>query len=210
MTAPRLAISARGRRFLNAYSQVQRFRRVVPQIEADAAKTATQVSRAVFTRQLGHRPVAQPRQGRPTTGGAFAQFIEWTPANNGTIGFDLQLLRGAAPYFLIQEIGTGKSATILNPAGTVAVRSQVGRQISANLYWATGAGANAVGARTGANRDQLYLAAELNAATLAAVPRRRKRIRREIHGKHYLQAGGRAGFLELRTRLADEANRIFR
>lgn len=209
MTAPRLAISAKGRRFLSAYGQVQRFRRAVPQIEADAAKTATQVSRNVFTRQLGHRPPASPRQGRPTTGGAFAQFIEWTP-NNGTISFDLQLLRGAAPYFLIQEIGTGKSAIILNPAGTIAVRSQVGRRISANLYWATGPGANAIGARTGANRDQLYLAAELNAATLAAVSRRRKRIRREIHGKHYLQAGGRAGFLELRTRLTDEANRIFR
>lgn len=210
MTA--LQISARGRRFLNVYAQAQAFRRAVPGAEAAAAAVATDESKYTFLRQLNarNRPHAAPRSGRPTTGGTFDQLIRWRPDGRGNIAFDFQGLKGAAPYFLIQEIGTGKTATILNPQGTVTVRSQVGRTISANLYWASGPGGNAVAPRSGASGDQIYAAAELNASTLARVPQRRKRIRREIKGKHYIQIGGRAGYLELRTRLTDEAKRIFK
>ena len=111
-------------------------------------------------------------------------------------------------YALIQEVGTGRSARILNPPGQITIPSQIGRAISANLYWGTGVGGNAVGPRAGANGDQLYYASELN--NVGAVRRRKKRIRREIKGKHFLQAGGQAGYLELRTGLVDEAKRIFK
>jgi hypothetical protein len=118
---------------------------------------------------------------------------------------------GRLPFYaLIQEIGTGQSAAIINPAGSISVRSQVGRLISANLYWASGPGAAPVPASRGVSHDQLYYASELNAQAVAAARRRRKRIRREIKGKHFIGDGGVAGFLELRTRLTDEANRIFR
>lgn len=210
MTA--LQVSAKGRRFLNVYAQAQAFRRAIPVAEAAAAAVATDESKYTFLRQLNarNRPHAAPRTGRPTTGGTFDQLIRWRPDGRGNISFDFQSLKRAAPYFLIQEIGTGQTANILNPQGTVTVHSQIGRTISANLYWAGGSGGSAVGPRSGASGDQLYAAAELNASTLARVPHRRKRIRREIKGKHYIQSGGRAGYLQLRTRLTDEAKRIFK
>lgn len=205
-----IKISAHGNRFLNMYAQTRKFKQAIPGAETAAAKVATDLSRARFVSRLSGRPLAPPRARRPTTLGHFATNIEWTrttSGKNGGVALEVQRL---PIYAFIQEIGTGKSARILNPPGQLTVRSQYGRTISANLFWGTGPGGHAVRATTGAHDDQLFYANELNANSVASLRRRRKRIRREIKGKHYIADGGMAGALELRARLTDEAKRIFR
>lgn len=202
-----LKVSARGNRFLNMYQLTRQFRQAIPAAEQAAATVATDVSRARFMSTLGTRPLAPSRPGRPSTGGQFANDIVWVRRNGGKIALDVAKL---PIYAFIQEIGTGQTARILNPPGQISVRSQYGRLISANLFWGTGPGGNASRAQTGLHDDQLYYASDLNAKTVAQLRRRRKRIRREIKGKHYIADGGMAGALELRTRLTDEAKRIFR
>jgi len=203
-----VVLSAKAKRFLNAYAQAQKFRSAIPAAEQAAAATATAVSRQRFVSRLSGRPPAPTRPGRLSTSGAFASEISWIrTATGGGIEFELARL----PFYaLIQEIGTGQSAAILNPRGSITVRSQVGRTISANLYWASGPGAAPSRAQRGVHSEQLYYASELNAQAVAAARRRRKRIRREIKGKHFIGDGGAAGYVELRTRLTDEARRIFR
>jgi len=202
-----VVVSARGRRFLNMYAQAQKFRQTVAGHETEAARVATNTSRSVFQSRLSGRPMAPSRPGRLSTGGAFASDILWQRGTVGSIEFDLARL----PFYaLIQEIGTGQSAAILNPPGTITIPSQVGREISANLIWGSGPGGVASRAQTGRRDQQLYYASDLNAKSVAALRRRKKRIRREIKGKHFIGDGGNAGFLELRTRLTDEAKRIFR
>jgi len=204
-------LSPKAKRFLNANKQAQAFRAAIKIREAEAAKLATTISRGTYHTRIP-RPVAPPRKGRPTTDGLFADYINWQPssAHKGFIDFDTATMKAKAPYFLIQEIGTNRTAKILNPPAVITVRSQIGRTIPYNLYWAAGVGGTAVDARTGASGDQLYLASEINAASLKNVKSRRKRIRREIKGKHYLQAGGAEGFRYLGETLVADARKIFR
>lgn len=205
-------VSAKARRFLQSAAQVQKFKDAITAREAEAAKAATFTSRVTFDSRL-KRPIAPPRPGRPNaTGGQFTSFLKWEPSkgHKGFIEFDTATMQKVAPYFLIQEIGTNRTATILNPPGQVTVRSQIGRTIPFNLYWASGPGGSASDARTGASGEQLYLAKDINAASLKNVRSRRKRIRREIKGRHYLQAGGAEGFRYLGQNLAADARRIFR
>lgn len=205
-----MVTSAKGKRFLDMYSRTKQFRALIPQIEKNAAAEATTVSRATFRRLEGHRPIAPTRAGRPSTEGHFASDILWEVIANkklGNVELDINRL---PPYVFIQEIGTGQTARILNPVGTISVRSQYGRAISANLFWASGPGGAVSPARTGGRDEQLYYASELNAQSVANSRRRKKRIRREIKGKHFIADGGRAGFVQLERALTDEAKRIFR
>lgn len=208
-----VVLSAKGKRFLvNHASNVVKFRAQIKAREAESALLATQVSRATFTGARIARPLAPARHGRPSTQGLFTDHIEWKAGGRKAnfIDFSTARLKKAAPYYLIQEIGTGHSAVISNPKGIISVRSQVGRTIPFNLYWAKGIGGSAVNATTGATGDQLYLAADLNAKSLTKVRSRRKRIRREIKGRHYLQAGGVDGLKYLGKTLDADARKIFR
>jgi hypothetical protein len=209
---PNFVVSAKGRRFLNIRQTAQEFDQKVIEFEDQAADAATNMSREVFLREEAkyRRPLAPKRPGRPTTGGQFADRLLWTPDGNGNIEFDVRKIRAAAPYFIIQEIGTGQSAAILNPKGSVSVKSQYGRLISSRLVWAAGPGGDPVNASRGASRDQLYFARDFNADSLKDVRQRRKRIRREIKGKHYLYFGGNEGFDVLARLLNEEAKRVFR
>lgn len=204
-------VSPQARRFLNAATAAQRFKLAIKQREMEAAKVATDVSRMTFKSRIA-RPLAPPRHGRPTTMGLFADYINWSPSGKtkGFIDFDSSGLAAKAEYWLIQEIGTNRTATITNPPGVVTVRSQIGRIIPFNLYWAQGVGGSASDARTGASGDQLYYATEVNAKSLHNVRARRKRIRREIKGRHYLQAGGAEGIQYLGVKLGADAKKIFR
>lgn len=209
-----VVISAKGKRFLNMYSQAQRFQGTIAAHEAAAAAAATDASRSRFLSQLSGRPSGPSRAGRLSTGGTFGTDILWSRGTGGSIEFDLARL----PFYaLIQEIGTGQQASMKAgaPGGarTVAsidVPSQYGREISANLYWGSGPGGQASRAQAGRRDQQLYYASELNAKSVAMLSRRKKRIRREIKGKHFIAVGSETGFVELATRLTDEARRIFR
>jgi hypothetical protein len=203
-------ISARARRFLAwgaPGGPISQFRTAATNRENQAAKAATDLSRTTFQSRLSGRPLAPPRAGRPTTSGTFASNLVWNPDHaNNTIMFDTQQIRSRAPYFLIQEVGTGQSARILNPPGTLTVPSQRGRLIAGNLQWAPGPGAAPAPPGRGGGLEQLYLLTDLNNATRRT---RRMRIRREIRGKHYLRDGGIEGFRLLSEGLKADAQRIF-
>lgn len=178
------------------------FSKAVRQREAEAAREATAVSRSVFTSKLSARPLVGPRMGRPTTGGNFAQDIEWKPAGNGTVEVNVRKL---PRYWLINEIGTGQSANIANPQMSVIVPTQVGRFIRNSLVFANGGVAFAPSAaRRG--MDQLMYATDVS---LNGVRPRRIRIRKEIKGKHYLRDGGAQGFGMFQKKIMSDARRIF-
>lgn len=196
---------------MDAKKQASAFRTAIKKREQEAAQVATAVSRGTFAVRIG-RPPAPPRRGRPTTQGLFTDYIKWEAnlRKQGFVDFDSNTMKNIAPYWLIQEIGTNRTAAITNPPGSVHVRSQIGRTIPFNLYWASGVGGTASDARTGAFGQQLYLASEINSQSLKNVKSRRKRIRREIKGRHYLQAGGAEGLRYLGETLVTDARKIFR
>lgn len=207
-------VSAKGTRLLRIQETARAFGQKAADIEDAAAERATEASQGRFRAQLSGRPLAPPRRGgrygRPTTEGTFADRLLWEPDGDGNVEFDIRKIRSAAPYFIIQEIGTAATANCLNPAGTFVVRSQIGRRISSNLFWASGPGGQALNAARGVGNDQLYYARDLDQNSIGQVRKRRKRIRREIKGKHYLQYGGIEGFRVLAKGLNEEARRIFK
>lgn len=208
-------MSRKARAFMNMKSMIAAFQQGISVEETAAATAASSESRVVFNRWLGERPVAPPRLGRPTTSGAFASYLEWKRDGKGNIEFDVPGINSQAPYWLIQEIGTGQSARITNPTGQVSVRSQRGRHIPMSLYWASGPGAATTRPTSGKQRQaggigfqQLYPISGVTGHSGAS--QRAGTIRREIKGKHYLRDGGREGFDVLRTQLFKHANKAFR
>ena len=104
----------------------------------------------------------------------------------------------AGPYWLVQEIGTGGSATIVNPElGTITIPSQVGRRIPSFLDWGSGTTKD----NAGNGLDQLYI--------IQGSRRSKMRIHKEIEGKHYLRIGGFTGFETLREGLTDAIKETF-
>lgn len=192
---------------MNIQSSAAQFIQVAQLRATEAAKVATDTSRTVFSSHLSGRPLAPPRPGRKTTGGGFANDLEWLPTTKGNIEFDVLGIEGQAPYYLIQEIGTGKSAVILNPPGSIAIRSQRGRLINLGLQWADGTGQ--APSRPGhGGLQQIYATADLNMSKSHG-RLRRIRIRREIKGKHFIRDGGIEGFSYLDSTLRADAQRIF-
>jgi hypothetical protein len=183
----------------------KQFTEAIPAVGEKAAAEATTASKTAFESHLNERgrPHAPVRRGRPTTLGQFGSDIVWESAE-GNVTLDMRRL---PRYALIQEIGTGESARILNPPGEVTVRSQVGRSISGTLAWSSGPGGDVKSGKRGASGDQLYYASDLNHSGRW---RRKMKIRREIVGKHFIRDGGRAGFVKLRAGLIEEAGKFFR
>lgn len=209
-----LILSAKGKRFMNMPALAAGFTQRIASHEQVAADAATEMSRRMSSRFSSGRPLAPPRAGRPTTNGTFATHILWEPGKaTGGIKFDLPGLEAVAPYWLIQEIGTGQSAVILNPSGVAAVQSQRGRRIPWSLYWGDAPGAVPTGRMSGKQRiannvgfQQLYLVSGLPSGTRSGSG---GIIRREIRGKHYIQDGGLTGFAVLRDELMSDARKTF-
>lgn len=191
----------------------QMFRREVPRQTQRAAQRATAISRSTFQSKLSGRPHVPPRPGRPTTGGQFPNLLQWTPqqTQEGTfVAFNLGQLAGRAPYWLIQEIGTGRSATILNTGERVGVRSQVGRPIPRTLSWADASASYDVplSERTRQAPQQLMSVRDVKNAPLM-MDLEPQRIRKEIEGKHYIRDGGMHANREYQLSLESLARRAF-
>lgn len=214
-----MVMSPRGNRFMNMPALARGFADRVEKYEDEAATRATEMSRRMSRRFSSGRPLAPARPGRPTTDGAFANYLKWQRGANGLIEFDLPALEAVAPYWLILEIGTGKSSN------HGSVKSQKGRRISQSLYWADGPGAMPSRAMSGKKRlqaqqasggvtrlnQQLYPVADItNAAYIPHAQGRTGLIRREIKGKHYIQDGGLAGFTFLRDEMMADFRRTFK
>lgn len=210
-----LVMSAKAQRFMKMGTRANQFRSHVATYEAEAAKAATRESRTIYARWHSGRPLAPPRNGRPTTGGQFGNLLLWERNGKGLIEFDLAALRSRAPYALIQEIGTGQSASILNgpKAGALSVPSQKGRRISPHLMWADAAG-NVTRPMTAKNRTAAIQAGAIGMQQLFERPPgqfgRAGRIRREIKGKHFIRDGGAVGYELLRERLLSDFRTTFK
>lgn len=202
--------SAKAKRFLNMNATVQQFIKATNVREQDAIKAATAESRNVFTSNLSGRPHVPPRMGRRTSGGTFASQIHWvkTPGHHDvSISLDIATLKRLGSYVFVNEIGTGKTAHILNPPGSITVPSQIGRMLPRGLVWASGPGADAVGPSKSTRAQNLFLRSDVNGGFV--VKGRVGRIRREIKGKHFIQKGGVLGFHTLDAGLRADAKRIF-
>lgn len=168
----RVALEDR-RTLRNVRRDVAKFRQSNRRIQAQAAAFSTGVSRDTFRRKLSGRPSIPSRPGRPSTMGSFARLIRWQAENHDGIDFvqfQIAILEQDAPYWLVQELGTGESGRILDDSlsgasykgtqrgaakiqsqikggqrpeggsGVVSVKSQRGRMISRYLTWAQAAG----------------------------------------------------------------------
>lgn len=186
-----------------------------------AAATATTTSRSVFnSSQLGTRPFVPDRPKRRSTHGKFAEYINWIPHRvNGEMVVDVDLARLDAAtsmpdstgpgYWLIQEIGTGKSAYIGGHAPwerRVTVKSQMGRAIPFGLVWADSGGQFQHASQQRYGQDQLVAA-----AAVTQFPNRHSAgtIGREIEGKHFLRDGGLAGYTQFRSNALAVAKQAF-
>lgn len=194
----RVIMNAKARAIMDLPNRASRFVRQVEDAAADAAQYATAVSQNQFRSNISGRPFAPARPGRPTTEGGFESLIRWEPTTgNGTIGvrFDLGTLAARAPYWVIQEIGTGKGARVYGGhAAEYVIPSQIGRSISSHLRWASSTlAASEAGSNIGINgaKEQLFL---IQPGSGFIKPRRKMKISKEIKGKHFVQAGGREGF----------------
>jgi hypothetical protein len=199
-------------------SRLQLFMRQERAARKAAAQTATSVSKATVKRV---RPLAPPRRNRYH---GLRDALEWKP--NATYGVELDMakLNADFPPWLVQEIGSGQRAIqyeatpqgAKNPVGrpktgatyVKTVRSQVGRQISGHLVWATRGGQyTPPGAATG---QQLYLRSTIKGAPIrydsqAQRYQARMVIGEEIHGQHFIRDGGRVGFRQHRTSVLSAA-----
>lgn len=171
-----------------------------------AARVATQSSQQRWRSKLSKRATTGPRPRRPTTQGTFANFISWQPVADGQrVSAQVGKLAKVAPYWLIQEIGTGKSAKVAvggkgrlrggqgrdgpREQGNVSVKPQAGRPIPSGLVW-------------GGN----------NPKTDQIIPGPRRKpivIKEEIKGKHYLRTGGNAGFAVFHQDLGNDFRSAF-
>jgi len=154
----------------------------INQARNEAARVATEKSRAQFTGLLSKRATTDERKGRRTTQGAFARYINWVPSGGG-VKADIDSLHAAAPYWLVQEVGTERGMTAkalrASPEGpqvafVAGVPRQAGRVIPSGLVWSG----------SSPPTDQIVRGPWRQPIT----------IRREITGKHYLRAGSNAGF----------------
>jgi len=192
----RVVMNSRARAFMDMPNRAASFIRQVEQAAAEAATEATEVTQATFRSRISGRPFAPARRGRPTTGGEFGSLLRWQASGDrGTIGatFDFSAIASRAPYWIIQEIGTGRGAKVYGgPAEEYTIPSQVGRKISRSLEWASSAIRDGQQGTAGpGGKEQLFL---VPPGSNFVGRRKAMAIQREIKGKHMVQAGGQAGF----------------
>lgn len=190
----------------------------IDRAKVKAANTATRVSLKTITHK---RAIAPPRPGRNQE--RIEKVLKWYPvANENAVSLNSQDLNKRAKHWIIQEIGTNRSAFIYVGPDRIFTRtipSQKGRRISSGLVWATKGGELAV---PGSSRNQqLFLRSKVEGApgvrrhvrTSDDIASRRvstMRIRKEIPGQGFVQAGGKAGFREYRKSVLAAARSQFR
>lgn len=175
-----------------------------------AARMATDASQARFQSKLSGRPIVQPRPGRPTTEGTFGSYLVWTPEKIGKhhyAKFQYEPLESRAPYWLIQEIGTGNTARILDQGRGVAVKSQRGREISPSLSFADATGSYRQPSASRRGEDQVVTLRQ--AKNVPIMPRRRTMIQQEIEPKGFVRRGGQVGLSQYRTDLRQLMKQAF-
>lgn len=205
------------------------FTQAVNQAAATAAQKATAKTRNSFkARRPQDAPARRGRSPRRMTDG-----LEWKATGTG-VEFDVNRADRYAKYWIIQEIGTGKRATIKrgqprtsrggqrNPVGRPkagatyvrTVRSQRGRLISNALAFGTGPTGAYVPPGSGRGQ-QLYLKSKLKGVP-PSTPRRKGAlgnqlvISKEITGQHFVQKGGQEGFREYQTSVLAAARLAFK
>lgn len=188
---------------------VREFKRGQSRALNRARQVATTQSRATFQSSLSGRPHVPKREGRPTTGGRFGKMLLWEKEEQDGetfVAFQVSELEGQAPYWLIQEIGTGESAMILDRRQTVSVKSQRGRLISPTLTWADAQGNYDVS--QGRRDQQLRSLQDVKNAPLR-IDMDELRIKKEIEGKHYIREGGMQANTQYQASLLELARRTF-
>lgn len=193
--------------------RLKKFEDAELQARRAAAALATRTTRAGFHY---HRDLAPPRAGRSSTGGHMTDFLEWKLTRDGGVGFDLAAADRGAPHWIIQEVGTGKRATMRvggttnapgrPAAGATKVRtvpSQVGRRLRGGLVFASGGQYSPTGS---GHREQIFWASQVK-----GVPRGAPSIviKREIQGQHFVQKGGQSGFRQYRSSVLAAARQAF-
>jgi hypothetical protein len=187
-----------------------------------AADLATRTTRSSFHYL---RPANAPRRaGRSSTGGKMTSRLSWVARSgpDAPVEFDINAADREAPHWIIQEIGTGESATIRrggakNPQGRPVrgadyvrtVRAQRGRAIPASLAFGTGPRGTytAAGDATG---QQLYLRSKLKGAPIGPHHARHAvYITKEIAAQHFVKKGAEEGFRQYRASVLAAARRAF-
>jgi hypothetical protein len=208
---------------------IDKFNRSNEALLTRAAAMATGVSQDQFRKKLSKRPTVPERTGRPTTKGGFSKLIRWQK-DQGFVQFQQATLEEAAPYWLIQEIGTGEEAVIRSGSPgerssllgapdmsglAVSVKSQKGREISPSLTWAevTGSGAQQqfeydVNLPDKRNQQLMSYRDVMNAPLKQDLEP--MRIGQEIEGKHFIQRGGSIANQEYRASLLSLARETLR
>lgn len=178
-----------------------------------AARAATTSTRANVRYR---RDVIAPRPGRSSTGGRMKQALQWR-VKDGQVAFDMAKADREAPHWIIQNVGTGNTATLRtankpNPTGRPKkgaayqrrIPSQVGRPIAPGLVFATGGKYSQPGSR---RDEQLHLISRVSGAPPVPV---RMRIKKEIAPQRFVNRGGEHGFHEYEQSVLAAARQSFR
>lgn len=175
-----------------------------------ARKAAGEANRVSKQKAKAIRPPAPPRAGRTSPPGALAKAIQWKvdQADSTFVELNQAQLDSRVRWWRVQEIGTGKSATVRkggkpNPRGQVPkgadfkvqVKSQRGRLMPSNLVFISRSG-NAQRFSDRSKRQALVPRAMAKNAAL--VPAGAVYISKEIEGKHFIRDGAREGFRDYR------------
>lgn len=213
MTVLALKVQFRQSQKLNAdlKAQVRGFIAAEQNARNAAARLATSRSRGAFRRK---REVVVGRPGRNS--GRMLESIDWAiRPSDGMVALKVATLNKQAPYWIIQEIGTGQRAITRQANSPRAVgrpkkgatyvktvRPQKGRRIRAGLVFATRGGVfSPPGSATG---QQLHLRSQVRARPGTPLPWSGRGsqagivIKREIQGQHFIQKGGESGFRQYR------------
>lgn len=181
------------------------------QVETAARKAATEADQVSKRKAKGIRAPQAPRPYRTSAPGALAKNIDWKvdPADSTFVQLDTGRLDAAVRWWKVQEIGTGKSATIRkggkpNPQGRVPkgadykvqVKSQKGRLIPGTLVFVA---RNGNAQRFSDRSKGQALVERAQAKNGTRFPINPVRIRHEIEGKHFIRDGAREGFRDYRN-----------
>jgi hypothetical protein len=200
----------------NLMKKINKFNRTNDRLLTTAVNQATLQSQQQFQKELGNgtgtsRPSIEsdPKRGRKSTKGGFTKLIKWRKYK-GYVQFQRVSLEAAAPYWLVQEIGTGKDAVMYSgdDGGTsINIPSQQGRVIPGSLVWADAQGQYDT-PRPGVRNQQL-----MSYKDVIGAPYKQDlepmRIGREIEGKHYIQRGGSVANAAYQTSLLSLAQDLF-
>lgn len=181
------------------------------QVHQAARKAAAEADRVSKKKARAIRAPQPPRPFRTSPPGALAKNVDWKIDSNDKafVELDVQRLNTNVPWWKVQEIGTGKNATMRkggkpNPKGQVPkgadfkvqVKSQRGRVIPGSLVFISRSG-NAVPFSDRSKKQALVQRTLAKKANL--FPTNPVVIRNEIEGKHFIRDGAKEGFRDYKN-----------